>query len=126
MNISLESVSLLGGLPPVDAADTAAATTGWIDIRQIIGDIRFILDVGVVTAGTLTATIEDATDGSGTDNTAVTPRDGAFTVLTTSNDPLRQVKHIRSDALRGWVRLVGTIVTGPVQVSVAIEGRTKY
>ena len=126
MNISLESVALLGGLAPDDAANTAAATTAWIDVRQVIGDLRFIVDVGVVTAGTITPTIEDADDSSGTNNSGVTPRDGAFTVVTTSNDPRHQVKHIRSDSVRGWVRVVGTIVTGPVQVSVTIEGRLKY
>lgn len=123
MNILLQSVALLGGIAPADAANTAAATSEWIDVRHVVGDIRVIIDTGVVTAGSITPTIEDADDDEGANNAAVTPVDGAFTAVTTSNDPLRQVRHVQSNAVRGWIRVVGTIVTGPVQVAVTVEGR---
>lgn len=123
---NLQPVSSLGGLAPNAAANTAAASGAWIDVRQVIGDIRVIVDVGVVTAGTITPTIEDADDITGSNNAAVTPLDGAFTAVTTSNDPLRQVKHVSANAIRGFVRFVGTVVTGPAQVSATIEGRLKY
>lgn len=123
MNIELQSVALLGGLPPVDAADTAAATSDWIDVRSVKDDIRFIVDVGVVTAGSITPTIEHADDDSGTNSEAVVPLEGAFTAVTTANDPLREVRHLQSNALKPFVRVVGTIDTGPVQVAYTVEGR---
>jgi hypothetical protein len=119
----LQSVALLGGIAPADAANTAAATSPWIDVRHVVGDIRVIVDVGVVAAGSITPTIEDADNGSGDNNAAVTPVDGAFTAVTPSNDPLRQVRHVQSNAVRGWIRVVGTIATGPAQVAVTVEGR---
>ena len=124
--MNLEPISLLGGVEPQDAANTAAATSDWIDVRQVIGDIRLIVDVGVVTGGSITPALEHADDDSGTNGEAVTPRDGAFTAVTTSNDPLRQVRHYSSNALKPFVRFVGTIVTGPAQVAATIEGRLKY
>jgi hypothetical protein len=124
--LSLEPIALLGGLPAVDAANTSGATGSWIDVRQVIGDIRVIADVGVVTGGDITPGIEDADDISGTNNTSVTPRDGAFTLVNGSNDPLRQVRHIRSDAIRGFIRFIGTVTTGPSFVAATIEGRLKY
>lgn len=123
---SLEPIDLLGGLPPADAANTAAATSDWIDVRSVIGDIRVISDVGVVTGGSITPGIEDADDDQGANGAAVTPRDGAFTAVTGANDPLREVRHVSSNAVRGFIRYVGTIVTGPAQVSAVIEGRLKY
>lgn len=122
---SLENVSVLGGLAPVDAANTAAATGSWIDVSSVIGDIRAIVDVGVVTAGSIAPTIEDADDISGTNNAAVTPRDGAFTTVTTANDPLRQARHIDSNSIRGFIRFVGTVTTGPAAVACQLEGRLK-
>jgi hypothetical protein len=122
---SLEDISVLGGLPSADAANTSAASGAWINVKEVIGDIRTIVDVGVVTAGSIAPTIEDAADISGTDNAEVVPRDGAFTEITTSNDPARQERHIDSNSIRGFIRFVGTITTGPVQVAVTFEGRLK-
>lgn len=123
---SLQAVSLLGGIAPSNAADTAAATSGWINVSQVIGDIRIICDAGVVTGGSLTPTIEHADDDQGANGAAVTPIDGAFTVVTTSNDPLRQVRHVAANSVGPFIRFVGTIATGPAQVGVVIEGRLKY
>jgi len=123
---NLEATALLGGLAPANAADTAGATGAWIDVRQVIGDIRVIADVGVVTAGDITPGFEDADDIAGAGSAAVTPRDGAFTLVSTSNDPMRQVRHIKSDAIRGFIRFIGTVTTGPSQVAATIEGRLKY
>lgn len=126
MQTELQRVALLGGLPADQAANTAAATSAWIDVREVIGDIRAIVDVGPVGAGSIAPTIEDADDISGTNNAAVTPTDGAFTTVTTANDPLRQVRHIDSKSIRGFIRFVGTITTGPADVAVTFEGALKY
>ena len=126
MTRQLEPVSLLGGLASNNAANTAAATGAWIDVREVIGDIRIIADVGTVTAGSITPGIEDADDISGTGAAAVTPRDGAFDAVTTANDPNRQVRHVSGKSIRGFIRFVGTVATGPAQVAATIEGRLKY
>lgn len=112
-------------LAAVSAANTAAATSAWIDARAYEGDLLFNVNTGIVTAGSITWTIEDATDGTGTGAAGVTPNEGAFTVVTTSNDPLSQKRTVNASAVRGWVRLVGTIVTGPAVVAADLLGRLK-
>lgn len=124
MQLQAEQVTQM--LVPGAKANTAAATSGWIDVRGYEGDLAFISQVGTVTAGSVTPTIEDATDGSGTGAAAMTPNEGAFTAVTTANDPLTEKRTINAGAVRGWVRYVGTIVTGPADVAVALMARPKY
>lgn len=112
-------------LVPGAKANTAGATSSWIDVRGYEGDLVFVSQVGTVTAGSLTPTIEDATDGSGTGGAGVTPNEGAFTAVTTSNDPLTEKRTINASAVRGWVRYVGTIVTGPADAAVTLMARPK-
>ncbi len=112
-------------LTPGAKANTAAATSSWIDVRGFEGDLVFVSQVGIVTAGSLTPTIEDATDGSGTGGAAVATNEGAFTAVTTSNDPLTEKRTINASAVRGWVRYVGTIVTGPADAAVTLLARPK-
>jgi len=109
------------------AANTAAATSAWIDVRKYEGDLVIVSNVGTVTAGSITPTIEDATDGSGTGGAAFTGlNDGAFTAVTTSNDPLTEKRTLPAGATRGWIRYVGTIVTGPALVGVTLQSHPKY
>lgn len=112
-------------LTPGAKANTAAATSSWIDVRGFEGDLVFVSQVGTVTAGSLTPTIEDATDGSGTGGAAVATNETAFTAVTTSNDPLTEKRTINASAVRGWVRYVGTIVTGPADAAVVLLARPK-
>lgn len=112
-------------LTPGAKANTAAATSSWIDVRAYEGDLMITSQVGTVTAGSITPTIEDATDGSGTGAAAVTPNEGAFTAVTTSNDPLTEKRTINAGAVRGWIRYVGTIATGPADVAVTLHSRPK-
>ncbi len=109
-----------------EKANTAAATSGWIDVRAYEGDLVIISNAGTVTAGSLTPTIEDATDGSGTGAAGVTPTEGAFTAVTTSNDPLQEKRTIPAGSVRGWIRYVGTIATGPVDLGVTLLAHPKY
>lgn len=108
-------------LDPVSAANTAAATSGWVDVRALEGDIMFVNQVGALT-GSITWTIEDATDGSGTGAAAVTPNEGAYAAGAANQI---QKRTVGAGAVRGWVRCVGTIVTGPALVAVSIHGRSK-
>lgn len=112
-------------LAPLSAAATVNATSAWIDVRKYEGDLVIVSNVGLIT-GTITPTIEDATDGSGTGAAAVTPTEGAFTQVTTSNDPLQEKRTIPAGSVRGWIRYVGTIVTGPALVGVTLLAHPKY
>jgi hypothetical protein len=109
-------------LDPASAANTAAATSAWIDARAAEGDIVFTNQVGAMT-GSITWTIEDATDGSGTGAAGITPNEGAY-----ASGAANQVQKrtVNASAVRGWVRCVGTIVTGPSLVAVNIKYHPKY
>lgn len=109
-------------LDPVSAANTAAATSGWVDVRKYEGDLEFIAQVGALT-GSITWTTEDATDGSGTGAAGVTPNEGVFTAGAANQV---QKRTINASAVRGWVRIVGTIVTGPALVAASIQAHPKY
>ena len=109
-------------LDPVSAANTAAATSAWVDVREAEGDITFTNQVGALT-GSLVWTIEDATDGAGTGGAGMTPNEGAYAAVTANQI---QKRTINASACRGWVRCVGTIVTGPVLVAVNIKYHPKY
>lgn len=108
-------------LNPVSAANTAAATSGWIDVRAYEGEIVLIQQVGAVT-GSITTTVEDATDGSGTGASALTGY--AFAAVSSANNVQKLV--IPAGLPRGWIRTVGTIVTGPAIVAKSLTARSKY
>lgn len=114
-----EAVKLLD---PVSAANTAAATSAWVDVRKYEGDLTFKMQVGAMT-GSLTWTIEDATDGSGTGSAGITPNEGAFAAGAANQI---QKRTVNAGATRGWVRCVGTIVTGPALVAVSLLAHPKY
>jgi hypothetical protein len=109
-------------LDPISAAATANATSGWIDVREAEGDIVFTNQVGALT-GSITWTIEDATDGSGTGAAGITPNEGAYAAGAANQI---QKRTLNASAVRGWVRCVGTIVTGPALVAANIKYHPKY
>lgn len=100
-----------------NAANTAAATSGWVDVRQYEGDLLFVQKVGALT-GSIAGAIQDATDNSGTGAAAMTPNEGAFTSVSSANST--QKRTIDAKSTRGFVRYVGTITTGPAQVDVTM------
>lgn len=108
-------------LDPVSAANTAAATSGWVDARDAEGDIVFINQVGALT-GSITWTIEHASDGSGTGAAAITPNEGAYSAGAANQV---QKRTVGANAIQGYVRCVGTIVTGPALVAASISYRPK-
>jgi hypothetical protein len=128
-------------LDPASAANTAAATSGWVDVRAFEGDLMFVNQVGALT-GSITWTIQDATDGAGAGaagatNTAttpappagaapgpagVTPNEGAYDAGAANQI---QKRTVAASAVRGWVRCVGTIVTGPALVAASLHARPK-
>lgn len=108
---AVTAVSLLG---PGDKANTAAATGSWIDVTRYEGDLCFVISVGTVTAGDIDLDIEDATDISGTGAASITPDTAFSTGVTTATTEKR---YIRANSTRGFIRFVGTITTGPAEVS---------
>lgn len=116
-----QAASSIKLLDPVSAANTAAATSAWVDVRDREGDLMFVNQVGALT-GSITWTIEDATDGSGTGAAGVTPNEGAYAAGAANQTQKRTVS---AAAVRGWVRCVGTIVTGPALVAASLHARPK-
>lgn len=108
-------------LNPVSAANTAAATSSWIDARDAEGDIVFTNQVGALT-GSITWTIEHASDNSGTGGAAITPNEGAYSAGAANQIQKRTVS---ANAIQGYVRCVGTVVTGPALVAASIMYRPK-
>ena len=106
-------------LDPVSAANTAAATSGWTDVRDAQGDILFTTQVGALT-GSITWTIEHATDSGGTGSAAITPTEGAYAAGAANQV---QKRTIPANACKGFVRCVGTIVTGPALVAASVLRR---
>lgn len=108
-------------LDPVSAANTAAATSGWTDVRDAEGDLVFVNHVGALT-GSITWTIEHASDSGGTGAAAITPNEGAYAAGAANQVQKRTVS---ASAVAGWVRCVGTIVTGPALVAASVSYRPK-
>lgn len=108
-------------LNPASAANTAAATSGWVDVREAEGDVVFVNQVGALT-GSIAWTIEHASDGSGTGAAAITPNEGAYAAGAATQV---QKRTVNASAVAGWVRCVGTIVTGPALVAASLLYRPK-
>lgn len=121
LNNQGQAASAVKLLDPVSAANTAAATSAWADVRGAEGDLLFTVQSGAMT-GSLTWTVEDATDGSGTGSAVVTPNEGAFAAGAANQI---QKRTINAGAVRGWVRVVGTIVTGPALVAANVKYHPK-
>lgn len=108
-------------LDPVSAANTAAATSAWVDVRNAEGDLVFGNQVGALT-GSITWTIEHASDSGGTGAAAITPNEGAYAAGAANQ---AQKRTVSASAVQGFVRCVGTIVTGPALVAASILYRPK-
>jgi hypothetical protein len=115
-------------LDPAAAGTTAAATSAWIDARKYEGDLVFTAQTGAFTGAptSFTWTIEDATDGAGTGAAGVTPNEGAFAAGAANQI---QTRTVNASAIRGWIRIVGTIVGGTtptVESSANVMAHPKY
>jgi hypothetical protein len=126
LNCIFEGATAVQLLAPIDAADTAAATSAYVDVTDFEGQLAVIVQAGIADAGSLTVTFLTATDGSATGEAAIVPISGALTVVTTSNDPLTQVAVFDCTQLKGFLKVVGTVATGGVLVSYVAFGLKKY
>lgn len=120
-NTMTSSIALLG---PGAKADTSAATGAYISIANYEGHVCIVSNCGTVTAGSVAGKIQHADDDSGTNVADVTG--ATFVTVTTSNDPKCEELKIKVDGLKPYIRYVGTVTTGPVDLGVTLTGNPKY
>lgn len=115
-----QAAAILTVLAALSAANTAAATSSYIDCRGFEGDIEFVCNIGAIT-GSCTPSFEDATDSGGTGNAAILPNEAlsAFVANTARKYTFNAKAH------RGFIRIIGTVVTGPTLIGVSRQGRPK-
>lgn len=108
----------------VSAADTTAATSAWTAVAGYEGIIAVDVNIGIIT-GTLTLTFatNDAASDSGED--LIVPLGGALTAITTSNDVAVYRALFDSRVIQGYIKVIGTVVTGPALVAYTLIGRKK-
>ena len=106
-------------LAAVSAANTAAATGAAVDLIDYDAPVVIVQSHGVST-GTLDGKIQDSADGS-TDWQDVSG--AAFTQSPTTADVKRLA--INPKSVRRYIRYLGTVVTGPQVVGVALVGVKK-
>lgn len=83
------------------------------------GPVEITQNIGAVT-GSITGKVQESADGS-TDWQDVAG--AAFTIVSAANNTQRIV--ISAGATRGWIRYVGTIVTGPALTAVTASAVPK-
>jgi hypothetical protein len=108
----------------VSAADTAAATSAWTAVAGYEGIVAVDINIGIIT-GTLTLTFatNDAASDSGED--LIVPLGGALAAVTTSNDVAVYRALFDSRVIQGYIKVIGTVVTGPALVAYTLVGRKK-
>lgn len=110
-------------LPAVSAANTAAATTstsgGYIDVRQYQGEILVTINTGAIT-GSVTGKLQSASDANGTGAADITG--ATFTAISTASQTRKYALDPKK-VVGGFLGFLGTVVTGPVLISVTIAGK---
>lgn len=110
---------------PVSAANTAAATSAWTQVSGYEGEIAVLINAGILT-GTLDITFSTNDAASDTGATAIVPLDGALAQITTSNDDAIYVARFDARSIRGYLKVVGAVVTGPALIAYTMVGGKKY
>jgi hypothetical protein len=107
-----------------ESATFTGATTNIADLKDFDGDIQIILDAGAAGgAGTMTGKLQHSTTTTSGDFEDVTG--GGFTAVAQAAS--KQVLTLNRDALRRYVRFVGTIASsGTTIYSVNGYGLKKY
>lgn len=111
-------------LASVSAANTAAATSAWTAVAGYEGVVSVIVNVGVIT-GTVDITFatNDAASDSGED--LIVPLGGALAQITTSNDVAVYKADFDARVIQGYLKVIGTVGTGPAVISYTLVGRKK-
>jgi hypothetical protein len=108
-------------IDPASCANTAAATSAYVTMANAEGDLILTVAAGAIT-GSMTPTFEHASDSGGTGSAAITPNEGAIGAMT-ANTVVRRT--IDKSAIQGFLRVVGTIVTGPTLFAVSVAYQQK-
>lgn len=106
------------------AANTAAATSAWTAVSNYEGTISVIINVGTIT-GTVDFTFNTNDAASDSGATAIVPLAGALAQVTTSNDDAVYKVDFDARALRGYIKAIGTVGTGPALLGYVLVGRKK-
>lgn len=105
-------------LNAVSAANTAAATSSGVDLTGYEGVVSIVVQTGAIT-GTLDGKIQDSADNSSfADVTGAT-----YTQVTAANKVAAYSLDVRT--VRRYIKYVGTVATGPVLISVVLNGFKK-
>ena len=111
----------------VDPADTAAATSAYIDVGGYEGQIGVVVHNGIIgTNGSVAYTFLTASDDEGTGEAAVVPVNGALTTANEANEPLAQIAVFDVTQLKGFLKVVGTVTTDSGPTTYTILGEKKY
>jgi hypothetical protein len=108
-------------IDPASCANTAAATSAYVTMANAEGELVLTVQAGAIT-GSMTPTFEHASDSGGTGSAAITPNEGAIGAMT-ANTVVRRT--IDKSAIQGFLRVVGTIVTGPTLFAVSVAYQQK-
>jgi hypothetical protein len=114
-------VLLVSSLSTSTTAGASSSTT-YIDVTKYCGDLVFIINPGAIT-GSCTPDIQDATDAAGTATASIAANEGAYTALAANT--VRKYT-VNADATRGFIRLINTVVTGPVLIGASFLAHPKY
>lgn len=121
----LESVAVTLIKAPISCADTAAASTWSGAIPASEGVVLVHIGVGVIT-GTVDFTFTTNTAASDAGATTIVPIGGALAQITTSNDVAFYLAAFPATQLRGFLKVVGTVGTGPAILSYSVITIPKY
>jgi hypothetical protein len=107
-----------------ETATFTGATTNIADLKDFDGEIQVILDAGAAAAsGTMTGKLQHSDTTTSNDFSDVTG--GGFTAVAQAAS--KQVKTLNRDALKRYIRFVGTIASsGTTTYSVQGYGLKKY
>lgn len=106
-------------LNAVSAANTAAATSSGVDLQGYEGVVQLVVQTGAIT-GTLDGKVQDSADNSSfADVSGLT-----FTQVTAANKIAKL--DIAVNGVRRYIKYVGTVGTGPVLISVVLNGFKTY
>jgi len=123
---NLGAMNVIGALA-TDPADTAAATSAYIDVTGYEGQIAVIVSNGIIGAGGSVAySFLTASDDEGTGEAAVVPVSGALDAADEENEPLTQMAVFDTTQLAGFLKIVGTVTTDSGPTTYTILGTPKY
>ena len=126
LNCYLDSLTATLALA-TDPADTAAATSAFIDVQGYEGQIAVVISNGIIGAGgSVTWTFATSTVDEGTSPATIVPVGGALAVANEANEPLTQIAVFDVSQLQGFLSIIGTVATDAGPLTYTIIGQKKY